>query len=74
MFAFIKSFFTKSVDSIVADISDRVEQLHVVADAKALEAKLHDEEVAARTFLRDLATKEVARAKAIAAKFEALIS
>jgi hypothetical protein len=71
------SLFSKvelTVESIVKDIQVKVAQLHIVAEAKGLEAKAHDEVVAVRQELSKVATEVAAKAKSIAAKFEALIS
>lgn len=71
------SLFSKvelTVESIVADIQSKVAQLHIVAEAKSLEAKAHDEVVALRQEASKVATEVATKAKSIAAKFEALIS
>jgi len=73
----IKSFFAKeaqTVDSIVADIVQKVEHLGIVAEANKLEQKAHDEVIAARQELQRLARLEEARARAIAYKLKALVS
>ena len=62
-----------SVDSIIADITKRIESLHVVAEAHAAAAKLHQDEIEFRSKLVATAGAEYARAKSIAAKFEALV-
>jgi hypothetical protein len=74
MFTFIKNLFKKTTDSIVADISAKIEALHVVAAAHAEAEKLHNEEIALRTRLAAEASAEYARAKSIATKFKELIS
>lgn len=75
MFAFLKNLFGKlTVDSIAEDIKSKVEKLHVVAEAKALEVKAHEEVVKLKIELSQLATAEIAKAKSIASKLEALIS
>jgi hypothetical protein len=68
------SLFTKSIDSIIADITAKIEQLHIVAEYHKVAAEAHAAIVAERTKLANLALKEEARAKAIAAKFAALVS
>lgn len=74
MFAFLKSLFRKSVDSIVADIQAKVEALHIAADFHSAEAQVHAEAVQAKIKLTNAASAEAGRAKAIATKLEALIS
>jgi len=66
--------FSHTVDSIIADISAKVEKLHVVAEAHAEAVKIHNAEIAVRTRLVATANAEFARAKAIAAKLTALVS
>lgn len=71
----IKALFTKTtVDSLIADVEQRAAHLTVVAGAKALEQRIHQDEIDARTALKVAAQKEETRARAIAAKFRALIS
>lgn len=68
------SFFSKlSVDSIIADIEAKIERLHVVAEIKREEAKVHDAIIAERNKLRQLASDEANCAKAIAEKFAELV-
>lgn len=67
------SFFTKTIDSIVADIVAKIEGLHVVAEAHAEAAKLHGEIIIESTKAREFFANEYARAKAIAAKLETLV-
>lgn len=74
MFSKIRSFFASSVDGLVADIEARVAKLNVVADAHKVEADLHAKVIAEKQKLVEFAQKEEARARAIAAKFKALIS
>lgn len=74
MFSFFKSLFTKTVDSIIADISAKIESLHVVAEAKATAAALHEDEIALRTRLKADAIAEYDRAKRIASKFAEFIN
>jgi hypothetical protein len=68
------SLFKRSVDSIIADIQTRIDQLHIVAEAHAEAAKLHSAEIEFRTRLVATAEAEYARAKSIATKFGELIS
>jgi len=63
-----------SVDSIIADITKRIESLHIVAEAHSEAAKVHNEAKALSTRLETEAIAEFNRAKSIAAKFEALVS
>lgn len=65
---------TQTVDSIVADINAKISDLHIVADAKKVEAAVHDEVVKLRTELSAAATAEAARAKRLAEKFKELIA
>lgn len=74
MFSKIRSFFASSVDGLVADIETRVAKLHVVADIRNAEAMVHQKVIAERQELAAVALKEEQRARAIAAKFKALIS
>lgn len=75
MFAKFCSLFSfKTVDSIVSDIDTKIKQLRIVAEAHRLEAEVHQKEIDARAALKAFAVKEEARAKAIAANFEHLIS
>lgn len=71
---FLSLFAKKTVDSIISDISTKVEQLHVVAAAKAEAEQIHLAEITLRNKLVAEARAEWTRAKSIAAKFEALIS
>lgn len=68
------NFLKKSVDSIIADIEVRIEQLHVVAEAHAEAVKVHQAEIEFRTRLVASAEAEYARAKTIANRFTDLIS
>jgi hypothetical protein len=75
MFAYLKSLFSrKTVDSIIADITAKIEHLHVVAEAHAEAAKIHSEVIAERSKLIVEANTEFDRAKAIAGKLTALVS
>lgn len=66
-------FFRETVDSIVSDIQNKIERLHVVAEAKRLEAEAHDAVVAERSKLASEARAVKVRAEAVAAKFASLI-
>lgn len=67
-------FFKHTVDSIIADISAKVEKLHIVAEAHAAAEVAHSAEASLRSKLAAEARAEYTRAKSIAAKFAALIS
>lgn len=66
-------FSKLSIDGLLKGITYLIEQLHVVAEVHAEEAKVHAEIEAAAATARKFAEDEYARAKAIAAKFEALV-
>lgn len=68
------SFFKKTVDDIIADITAKIEHLHVVAEAHADAARVHNEVVVLHTKLAVAADDEFARAKRIAGKFTELLS
>lgn len=74
MFSFFRQFFQKSVDSIIADITSKIDQLHIVSDVHAEAVKLHNAEIEVRARLGAAAARESARAKAIAEKLKALVS
>ena len=76
LFARILAFFHSkpSVDGIIADIVDKVEQLHAVKEAKALEAEAHAYAVEEYKKLQSAALQEKDRALAIAEKLTALVS
>jgi hypothetical protein len=65
--------FMKTIDGILSDITSKIEQLHAVAELHSdyanLKLQVESEARKARLF----AESEYARAKAIAAKFEALV-
>jgi len=65
--------FSKSIDSIIADITSKIEQLHFVAEFHAGMAAVKAEEEKRAAEARTFAENEYARAKALAAKFEALV-
>lgn len=65
--------FSKSIDSIISDITSKIDQLHVVAELHADAAKVQLAVEAEAAKLRVFAENEYARAKALAAKFEALV-
>ena len=62
-----------TIDSIIADITAKIEKLHLVAEVHAEAAKVQAEVEVAAGRARAFAESEYGRAKAIAAKFEALI-
>lgn len=76
LFARIKAFFTRkaSVDGIISDIIDKVEQLHAVKDAKHAESAVHIAVAKERNQLAAVALAERNRALAIAEKLTGLIS
>lgn len=65
--------FSKTIDSIISDITSKIEQLHIVAEAHATEANVQAAIEAEAAKLRVFAQNEYGRAKALAAKFEALV-
>lgn len=67
-------FFKKTVDSILADITAKIESLHIVADAHTLAASGHAMEIEYRTKLKADAEAEAKRARNVAAKFLDLVS
>lgn len=66
--------FKKSVDSIVADITQKIEHLHVLAELHDAEAEVHNIAAAERAKLSAWFTSEAVRAKAIAHKLTALVT
>lgn len=66
-------FKTLTIDGLIADIKAKIEGLHVVAEAHAALANAKAEEEKLAKEAREFAETEYARAKAIAAKFAALI-
>lgn len=68
------SWFQSSVDSIIADISAKIEKLHIVAEAHAEAIVVHGVVISERQKLVAFAQAEYNRAQSIAAKFMALIS
>lgn len=74
MFAFIRSFFIKSIDSIIADITLKIEHLHIVAELHNAETAVQAAIVAEAQKAQAFASLEYSRAKAIADKLTALIS
>lgn len=66
--------FRQSVDSIIADIQAKVKALNVAAEFHDAEAWAHNEAAVLKGILSDEAKVQSERAKAIAAKLEALIS
>ena len=67
------SIFKNTIESIVSDITSKVEKLHALAELKEKEAVVHDTIVVERRRLAAEAREIVARAKAVAEKFAALI-
>ena len=65
--------FSKTIDSIIADITSKIEQLHAVVELHAVEAGIQAEAERVAAELRTFAENEFARAKAIAKKFEDLV-
>ena len=65
--------FSKTIDSIIADITSKIEQLHVVAEAHTAAAAAAAEAEVVAQKARTFAENEYGRAKALAAKFEALV-
>lgn len=70
----IKSLFIGTIDSVIADVEKRVNKLELLAEARKVEAKLHQKEIEVRTELKAFAEKEAARATVVASKFRDLIS
>lgn len=71
----IRSFFkTHTVDSLIADIVQKVEHLHVVAEAKDAEAVVQHAAAAAAVQAKTVAVAERDRARSIAEKLTALVS
>lgn len=66
--------FPKSVDSIVKNIVQKIEQLHAVKEMKHFEAEAHAELVEKYQKLRSEALQEKERALAIAEKLTNLIN
>jgi hypothetical protein len=65
--------FKTTIDSIIGDINKKIEALHIVAEAHAEAAKAHAVIENAAVKARIYAEAEYSRAKALAAKFEALV-
>lgn len=68
------SFVRPTVNSIIKDIVQKVEQLHAVSEAHHAAADIHDAIIAERTKLAAELRSERDRAKAIAGKLTSLIS
>lgn len=62
------------IDSIIQDIVLKVENLHVVAEAHAVEQKAQQAVIAEAQKAEAFAAKEYARAKAIAERLTALVN
>lgn len=67
-------FFSKTVDSIIADITQKVAALQALSEKHHTAAAAHAEAAAARTKLQSAALQEADRAKSIAGKLAGLIS
>lgn len=65
--------FRKSIDSIVADITQKIEHLHIVAEAHMTEAAVQNAIVDEATKAAAFAKAEYARAKGIAERLTNLI-
>lgn len=75
MFSAIRAFFSAhTVDSLIADIVQKVEHLHAVAEVHAAEQAAQAAVIAEAQAAKAFAEKEYDRAKAIAAKLTALVS
>ena len=73
----IKGLFVRaelSVDHVIADIIGKIEHLHVIEDAKRLEADAHAKLANEYDAMSEAAHNEADRAKAIAEKMSALVS
>lgn len=71
----ILSFFkSHTVDSLIADIVQKVEHLHGVADAKHVEQEVHISAAMELSKLATVAQGERDRARSIANKLTALVS
>lgn len=66
--------FKKTVDSIVADIQQKIEHLHEVHAGKTTEADGHKADAQESLDKHVAATVEAARAKTLAERFTTLIS
>lgn len=65
--------FAKTIDGIIADITQKITALHTVAEVHAEAVLLQTEVEDAARAAREFAQKEFNRAKALAAKFEELV-
>jgi hypothetical protein len=74
MFAFLSKLFSPTVDSVISDITKKIEQLHAVAELHALEAQAKAKVIAEANVLKTFAEGEYSRAKVIAGKLAALVS
>jgi hypothetical protein len=73
MLKFLRNLFAPTVDSLLADVQTRVNQLRAVSDRKADEAAAHFAQADALEALGDAAAAESIRAINVAAKFEGLL-
>lgn len=67
-------FFTKTVDSIIADITKRISHLRDVAEIHGAKIHFHNEIATVHSHLANAAAEESARATRLATKFEELVS
>lgn len=67
-------FRKKSIDSIISNITEQVEQLHAVSDEHHEHAEVHDAIIAESTAQAQAHRKERDRAKGIAGRLTSLIS
>jgi hypothetical protein len=66
-------FSKLTIDGIIADITSKIDSLHAVAELHAAEAAVQASVEAEAAKARTFAENEYGRAKALAAKFEALV-
>lgn len=67
------SLFRPSVDSIIGDITKKIEKLKILADLKNAEANAHASVIVEKTRLAQAARAEKERALAIADKLKNLV-
>ena len=66
--------FGKTVDSIIADLTKKIQHLEQVVEARAEQAKTHALEIEKHNVLLQGVQAEASRAFAIAGKLKALLS
>jgi hypothetical protein len=66
--------FRKTVDSIVADIAEKIDHLYIAATNHDTDAGVHAAKIEHHTVARDDARAESARARRLASKFSDLIN